>query len=59
MRPDGLFEVILPSFVLLAKKLANKLLGALRDVGERGASELEEPEEASSLHGEGAERLKI
>ena len=37
LRPDGLFGVILRSFTLLAKKLANKLLGALRDVGERGA----------------------
>ena len=36
LRPDGLFEVILLSFVLLTKKLANELLGALRNVRERG-----------------------
>ena len=29
LRPDGLFGVILPSFILLAKELANVLLGAL------------------------------
>jgi hypothetical protein len=29
LRPDGLFGVILPSFILLTKKLANKLLDAL------------------------------
>jgi len=34
LRPDGLLGVILPSFILLAKKLANKLLGALQDVRE-------------------------
>ena len=37
LRPDSLFGVILPSFILLTKKLANKLFGAFRDVGERGA----------------------
>jgi hypothetical protein len=37
LRHDGLFGVILPSFILLMKKLANELLGALRDVRERGA----------------------
>ena len=51
LRHDGLFGVILPSFVLLMKKLANELLGALRDVRERGPSESEEIEEVSSLYG--------
>ena len=37
VRPDGLFGVILPSFILLTKKLVNELLGGLRDVRERGA----------------------
>jgi hypothetical protein len=36
LRPDGLFGVILPSFILLTKELANELLGALRDIRERG-----------------------
>ena len=49
LRPDGLFGVILPSFILLTKEMANELLGALRDVRERGPSESEEPKEASSL----------
>ena len=29
LRPDGLLGVILPSFILLTKKLENKLLDAL------------------------------
>ena len=37
VRPDGLFGVILPSFILLTKELANEFLGALRDVREMGA----------------------
>ena len=36
LRPDGLLEIVLPSFVLLAKKLANELLGALGDTREGG-----------------------
>ena len=36
LRPDGLLGVILPSFVFLAKELANVLLGALRNTRERG-----------------------
>ena len=36
LRPDGLLGVILPSFILLAKELANELLGALGDTRERG-----------------------
>ena len=36
LRPDGLFGVVIPSFILLAKELVNKLLGALWDVRERG-----------------------
>ena len=36
LRPDGLLGVVLPSFVLLAKELANVLLGALRNTRERG-----------------------
>ena len=36
LRPDSLLGVILPSFVLLAKELANVLLGALRNTRERG-----------------------
>jgi hypothetical protein len=39
--PDGLFGVILSSFVLLTKKLVNELHGALRDVKERGALRIE------------------
>ena len=37
LRPDGLLGVILPSFILLAKELANVLLGALRNTKERGS----------------------
>ena len=37
LRPNGLLGVILPSFILLTKELANEFLGALRDVRERGA----------------------
>ena len=37
LRPDGLLGVILPSFILLAKELANVLLGALRNTRERGS----------------------
>ena len=37
LRPDGLLGVILPSFILLAKELANVLLGALRNARERGS----------------------
>ena len=37
LRPDGLLGVILPSFILLAKELANELLGALRNTRERGS----------------------
>ena len=37
LRPDGLLGVILPSFILLAKELANALLGALRNTRERGS----------------------
>ena len=36
LRPDGLFGVILPSFIFLTKELANELLGALRDIREKG-----------------------
>jgi len=36
LRPDGLLGVVLPSLVLLAKELANELLGALRNTRERG-----------------------
>ena len=36
LRPDGLLGVILPSFILLAKELANELLGALEDTREGG-----------------------
>ena len=35
LRPDSLLEIILPSFVLLAKELANVLLGALGNTRER------------------------
>ena len=51
LRPDGLLGVILPSFILLAKELADELLGALRDTREGGPSESNESEEggASSL----------
>jgi hypothetical protein len=34
LRPDGLLGVVLPSFVLLADKLANVLLGVFRDTRE-------------------------
>ena len=34
LRPDGLLGVILPSFILLAEKLANVLLGVFRDTRE-------------------------
>ena len=37
LRPDGLLGVILPSFILLAKELANVLLGALRNTRGRGS----------------------
>ena len=37
LRPDGLLGVILPSFILLAKELANVLLGVLRNTRERGS----------------------
>jgi hypothetical protein len=37
LRPDGLLGVILSSFILLAKELANELLGALRNTRERGS----------------------
>ena len=48
--PDGLLGIVLPSFVFLAKKLADELHGALGDTRERGPLELEsEEEEASSL----------
>ena len=59
LRPDGLLGVILPSFVLLVKELANVLLGALGNTRNGGPSELEEPEEASSLHRKEAEKLEI
>ena len=36
-RPDGLLGVILPSFILLTKELANVLLGALSNTRERGS----------------------
>jgi len=45
LRPDGLLGVILPSFILLVKELANVLLGALRNTREGGPSEPEESEE--------------
>ena len=37
LRPDSLLGIILPSFVLLAKELANVLLGALRNTRKRGS----------------------
>ena len=37
LRPDGLLGVILPSFVLLAKELANVLLGALGNTRKGGS----------------------
>ena len=58
LRPDGLLGVILPSFILLTKELANVLLGTLRNTRERGPSELEEPEEALSLYRKEAEKIR-
>ena len=37
LRPDSLLGIILPSFVLLAKELANVLLGALSNTRKRGS----------------------
>ena len=37
LRPDGLLGVILPSFILLAKELANVLLGAIGNTRKRGS----------------------
>jgi len=37
LRPDGLLGIILPSFILLAKELANVLLDALWNTRERGS----------------------
>ena len=37
LRPDGLLGVILPSFVLLVKELANVLLGALGNTRKGGS----------------------
>ena len=37
LRPDSLLGIILPSFVLLAKELANLLLGALGNTRKRGS----------------------
>ena len=37
LRPDSLLGIILPSFILLAKELANVLLGALRNTRGRGS----------------------
>ena len=59
LRPDGLLGVILSSFILLTKELANVLLGALGNTRKGGPSESEEPEEASSLHRKEAEKLEI
>jgi hypothetical protein len=36
LRPDGLLAIVLPSFILLAEKLPNVLLGVFGDTGERG-----------------------
>jgi len=36
LRPDGLLGVILPSFILLTKELANVLLGSLGNTRKRG-----------------------
>ena len=33
LRPDGLLGIILPSFILIAEKLANVLLGVFGDIG--------------------------
>ena len=59
LRPDSLLGIILPSFVLLAKELANVLLGSLGNTRKGGPSELGEPEEASSLHRKEAKKLEI
>ena len=59
LRPDSLLGIILPSFILLAKELANVLLGALGNTRKRDPSELEEPEEASSLYRKEAKKLEI
>ena len=45
LRPDSLLGVILSRLILLAKKLANELLGVLRNTREKGPSEPEESEE--------------
>jgi len=37
LRPDGLLGIILPSFIFLAKELANVLLGALGNTKKRGS----------------------
>ena len=37
LRPDSLLGIILPSFVLLVKELANVLLGALGNTRKRGS----------------------
>ena len=37
LRPDGLLGVILPSFILLTKELANVLLGALGNTRKGGS----------------------
>ena len=37
LRPDGLLGVVLPSFVLLAEKLADEFLGAFRNIREMRA----------------------
>ena len=37
LRPDSLLGIILPSFILLAKELANVLLGAPGNTRERGS----------------------
>ena len=58
LRLDSLLGIILPSFILLAKELANVLLGALMNTTERGPSELEEPEEALSLYRKEAEKIR-
>ena len=37
LRPDSLLGIIMPSFVLLTKELANVLLGALGNTRKRGS----------------------
>ena len=37
LRPDSVLGIILPSFILLAKELANVLLGALRNTRKWGS----------------------